>query len=62
MHLIVKEQVGCNRAKSPTFILPLDVRAKQRLSYQPFLVNSNGYSGGFAPRHPKRYAHADTFP
>ncbi len=28
MHLIVKDQVECTRAKSPAFILPLDVRAK----------------------------------
>ena len=54
MHLIVKEQVGCNRAKSPTFILSMDVRAKHLLSYQSLLLNFSGLGGGFAPRHLNR--------
>ena len=33
----------------------MDVRAKQRLSYQRFLVNSNGLVGGFAPRQRRRW-------
>ena len=32
----------------------MDVRAKQRLCYRSFLVNSNGLGGGFAPRHLNR--------
>ena len=50
MHLIVKELVDCNRAKSPTFIIPLDVRAKQRLCYRTCVVNLELRGGGFAPR------------
>ncbi len=33
----------------------MDVRAKQRLSHQTFLVNFNGSRGGFAPRHLNRW-------
>ena len=33
----------------------MDVRAKQRLSYRRFLVNSELRGGGFAPRHLNRY-------
>ena len=32
----------------------MDVRAKQRLYYRSFLVNSNLRVGGFAPRHLNR--------
>ncbi len=34
----------------------LDVRAKQRLSYQRLSLNFSGLSGGFAPRQLNRYA------
>ena len=34
MQLTVKEQVWMKADKSPSFILPMDVRAKHRLSYQ----------------------------
>jgi len=34
----------------------MDVRAKQRLSYQRYLVTFGGLGGGFAPRHLNRYA------
>ena len=33
----------------------MDVRAKQRLSYQTCPLNSELRGGGFAPRHLKRY-------
>jgi len=33
----------------------MDVRAKQRLSYQHILFNSKLLGGGFAPRHLSRY-------
>jgi len=33
----------------------MDVRAKQRLSYQSLLLNSELCGGGFAPRHLNRY-------
>ena len=32
----------------------MDVRAKQRLCYQTYPLNSNGLGGGFAPRHLNR--------
>ena len=34
----------------------MDVRAKQRLSYQRRLLNFSGLGGGFAPRHLNRWA------
>ncbi len=41
-----------------SFILPMDVRAKQRLCYLGHLFTFSGLSGGFAPRHLRRYAPA----
>ena len=54
MQLTVKEQAGRNKLKSSSFILPMDVRAKQRLSYQTYPLNFSLLGGGFAPRHFKR--------
>jgi hypothetical protein len=34
----------------------MDVRAKQRLSYQRLLVTFGGLGSGFAPRHLNRWA------
>jgi hypothetical protein len=41
--------------KSPSFILPMDVRAKQRLSYLACLFTLSLRGGGFAPRHLSRW-------
>ncbi len=54
MRMTVKEQVGHRIGKNPSFILPLDVRAKQRLCYLACPLNSELRVGGFAPRHLSR--------
>jgi hypothetical protein len=56
----VKNGVACIMKAKESFPKPppnnsMDVRAKQRLCLERRPLNSNGLSGGFAPRHLNRY-------